>query len=258
MKKILFIILVCLYATQIFSQIDHTKAGETLLLNATIKNDIGEPVNVEVRFVDLNNKPVIARSNDEGTLQAVLKQGTTYYAVFKNYIEVGGIHPFQTPKAGKYIEDSKMFLIRKIQENTEFQNLWLFKHADSNLTDEGIAFLAYFKEFYALNKNLQFKMVISANEMNFRDLSQSRTEMVNNKKKTIKFKVTAQEQLQQFLESRTNTLTAKLKELNIPAKVFSFEYNTKISNTKHPKNKKSLNQQNEPNALVIIEKILKL
>lgn len=242
----------------LYSQIDHTKAGETLLLNAIIKNDIGDPVNVEVRFVDLTNKPVIARSNDEGSLKAVLKQGTKYYTVFKNYIEVDGLHTFETSKTGKYTEVSKMFLVRKIQENSELTKLQMFKTSDSNLTNQGIEFLRYFKEFYSLNKNLQFKMVISATEMKFKNIKQTRTELVNNKKKNVKITKTAQEQLQSFLQSRINILTNQLKEFNIPAKVFNFELDTKTSPKKQTKIKKAILEPVEPNAIIIIEKILKL
>lgn len=258
MKNILIIFALFAFSINLYSQIDHTKAGETLLLNAIIKNDLGEPVNVEVRFADLTNKPVIARSDDEGTLQAVIKQGTKYYTVFKNYIEVGGLHTFETAKTGKYTEASKMFLVRKIQENSELHKLPLFKSADSNLTNEGVEFLTFFKEFYSLNKNLQFKMVISASEMNFKNIKQTRTELVNNKKKNIKITITAQEQMQAFLEARSNTLTNKLKELNIPARVFNYEYDTKTLPKKQPKTKKVNLEPVETNAIIIIDKILKL
>lgn len=242
----------------LYSQIDHTKAGETLLLNAIIKNDLGDPVNVEVRFADLTNKPVIARSNDEGTLQAVLKQGTKYYTIFKNYIEVGGLSSIETAKSGKYTEISKMYLVTKIQENSELTKLNMFKTSDSNLTNQGIEFLRYFKEFYSLNKNLQFKMVISATEMKFKNIKQIRTELVNNKKKKVKITITAQEQLQSFLQSRINILTNQLKEFNIPAKVFNFEFDTKTPPKKQTKIKKAILESVEPNAIIIIEKILKL
>lgn len=258
MKTLIFYSILLLFSIQIYAQIDHTKAGETLLLTATIKNDLGEPVSLEVRFTDLTNKPIIARSNDEGILQAVLKQGMVYYPLFKNYIEVGGLHPFETAKTGKYAEASKMFLVRKIQENSELNKLTMFKLADSNLTDEGIAFLKFFKEFYSLNKNLQFKMILSATEMNFKDIKQTRTETVNNKKKQIKFTIKAQEQMQQFLEARSNALMNKLKELNIPAKVFRYEFETTISPKKQVKGKKQIELSAEPNAIIIIEKILKL
>lgn len=258
MKKILAIIIFVFVSFNLYTQIDHTKAGETLLLNASIKNELGEPINLEVRFADLTNKAIIARSNDEGILKAVLKQGTTYYPVFKNYLEVGGLHPFETSKTGKYFETNKMFLIRKIQENSELHILSLFKTADSNITDEGMLFLAFFKEFYSLNKNLQFKMVISAPEMKFKDIKTKRTELVDNKKKTIKITISAQEQLQSFLESRARLLTEKLKELGIPAKIFNFEYITKTIPTKQTKTKKSTTTPVEPNAKIIIEKILKL
>lgn len=255
MKITFFVALIQLSAIQLFAQIDHTKAVETLLLTASIKNEIGEPVNTEVRFVDLVNKPIIARSNDEGILQAVLKQGTTYYPIFKNYIEVGGLHQFQTATVGKYTEETKMFLVRKIKENSELHRLQLFKNADSNLTEDGIQFLRYFKEFYSLNKNLVFKMIISATEMKFKDLKLTKTELVNNKKKQVKYVVSAKEQQSRFLEARSNLLINKLKELNIPMKVFNFEYNTSIQQTKSPKKSQ---QFDDTNAIIIIEKILNL
>lgn len=258
MRTLFFYFIILLVSSQLYAQIDHTKAGETLLLTATVKNELGEPVSIEVRFADLTNKPVIARSNEEGTLQAVLKQGMLYYPIFKNYIEVGGLHTFETAKTGKYTEDAKMFLVRKIQENSELHKLTMFKPSDSNLTDEGIAFLQFFKEFYSLNKNLQFKMVISASEMNFKDIKQTRTEIINNKKKQVKFTVSAREQMQHFLEARSNALVSKLKELNIPAKIFNYEYNTKITPKKQVKGKKQVEQSIEPNATIIIEKLLKL
>ena len=255
MKKIVFIVLIQLLSLSVFSQIDHTKSGETLLLTATIKNELGEPVNTEVRFVDLVNKPIIARSNEDGTLQVVLKQGTKYYPLFKNYIEVNTFNSFQTPNIGKYAEDTKMFLVRKIKENIELHKLQLFKLADSNLTETGIEFLRFFKEFYSLNKNLVFKMVISASEMKFKDLKQTKTELVNNKKKQVKFVVPAKEQLKMFLEARSNVLMNKLKEMNIPMKVFNFDYDIPDKTIKPTKKIQSID---EPNAIIIIEKVLNL
>lgn len=258
MKPLPFFLVMTLFAVNLFSQIDFTKSGETLLLKGTVKNEVGEPVSVEIRFVDLTNKPVIASSNDEGYLQVVLKQGMNYYPIFKNYIEVGGLHPFQTAKTGKYTEISKMFLVRKIQENAVLHKLSMFKSADSNLTEEGLAFLSFFKEFYSLNKNLQFKMVLSATEMNFKDIKQTRTEVVNNKPKKVNYVISAQEQLQNFLEKRSILLVGKLKELGIPAKIFNYEYDTKILQKKSLKNRKKIVEENTPNATIIIEKILKL
>lgn len=257
MFRIIAVIVGILIYTKIFAQIDHTKAGETVLIIATIKNEIGEPVAVETRFVDLINKPVIARSADDGTLRTVLKQGTNYYTIFKNYIEIGGITQFQTPLVGKYTEISKMFLVRPIKEKMEFHKLLLFQPKDTTLTTEGIEFLKFFKEFYALNKNLQFKMILSAQEMNFKDIKQTKTEVSNNKKKQIKFVITAKEQIQKFLEARSNVLVAKLKELNLPAKIFEFEYNTDLPHQKTSK-KKSAVTNLENNAIIIIDKVLNL
>jgi len=255
MKTAIILILIQLITFRVFSQIDHTKAGETVLLTATIKNEIGEPINTEVRFVDLISKPVIARSNEDGILQAVLKQATTYFPIFKNYIEIGGFHKFQTTNTGKYSEETKMFLVRKIKENSEFHRLQLFRTADSNLTEEGIQFLKYFREFYSLNKNLMFKMIISATEMKFKDLKQTKTELVDNKKKQVKFLVSAKDQLSNFLAARSNVLMNKLKELNIPMKVFNIEYNLTAKPSKPIKKSENLT---EPNAIIIIEKILNL
>jgi hypothetical protein len=91
--------------------------------------------------------------------------------------------------------------------------------------------------------------------MKFKDLKQTKTELVNNKKKQVKFLVSAKDQLSNFLAARSNVLMNKLKELNIPMKVFNIEYNLTAKPSKPIKKSENLT---EPNAIIIIEKILNL
>lgn len=261
LKQILSIILI----TSILSSANitaQTNSNQTTLYTGFVKDETGAPINAEIRFVNLNNAPIITRANQDGSYTAVLRQSSNYYLMIKGYIEFGGLKSFEVPKYDKYQEETRHFIATKLVEGLELVKCSLFNDKDTTISEKGIEFLKVFKEFYSLNKNLQFKIYIPRNEVVFKDKSIKKKEIVNKKKKTTTIKIKASELAEEFLQARTRNLQVVLTEVGLPVKLFKLEFDepTKPEKSVKTKSKKKTNEKpfSGPNARIIIDKMMKM
>lgn len=261
LKKILSIIVISLILStaNIAAQ---TNSNQTALYTGSVKDEIGVPVNAEIRFVNLSNAPIITRANQDGSYTAVLRQNSNYYLMIKGYIEFGGLKTFEVPKYDKYKEETRHFIATKLVENLELVKCSLFNDKDTTISDKGIEFLKVFKEFYSLNKNLQFKIYIPRNEVVFKDKSIKKIEIVNKKKKTTTIKIKASDLADEFLQARTRNLQVELTKAGLPPKLFKIEFDqpTKAEKIVNTKNKKKSNEKPiiVPNTRIVIDIMMKM
>jgi hypothetical protein len=219
-----------IFFSLLFSQINlFSQPKDVVLYTGTVKNDLGETVGAEIRFLAEGQSPTIVRSNSDGSYQLVLKQGKTYIPVFKGYIEIGGIVPLNVEKYDGYQELSKNYVVRQLKENLEIANINLFVNEDSTLSDDGKFFLKTFKEFYSLNKNTQFDIHLSAAGIKFKPKIVTQKIQVKGRTKTKKVKISAADLAKAFLQSRADSIQLYLKSLGLPLKLFNYVFDTNIS-----------------------------
>ncbi len=215
----------------LFSQITlFSQPKDVVLYTGTVKNDLGEAVGTEMRFLTEGQSPTIVRSNSDGSYQLVLKQGKIYIPVFRGYIEIGGIVPLNVEKYDGYQELSKNYVVRQLKENLEIANINLFADEDSTLSDDGKFFLKTFKEFYSLNKNTQFDIHLSAVGIKFKPKIVTQKIQVKGRTRTKKVKIPAADLAKAFLQSRSDSIQLYLKSLGLPLKLFNYVMDTNISN----------------------------
>ncbi|GEM_PF-1270256 len=261
LKKILSIIAISmiLSSANITAQ---TNSNQTALYTGFVKDETGVPINAEIRFVNLSNAPIITRANQDGSYTAVLRQNSNYYLMIKGYIEFGGLKTFEVPKYDKYHEETRHFIATKLVEGLELVKCSLFNDKDTTISQKGIEFLKVFKEFYSLNKNLQFKLFIPKNEVVFKDKSIKKTEIVNKKKKTTTIKIKSSELANEFLQARSRNLQAELTKAGLPLKLFKIEFDqpTKVEKPAKTKSKNKTKEKPNigPNTRIVIDKIMKM
>lgn len=229
-----------------------SQQNDLAMVTGTIKDDLGKPYGLEMRFVTPGMMPFITRSNSDGSYQQVLKQGKRYLPVFKGYMEIGGFHFFEVGKFNKYQEFRKDYIVRPIEVGKEVASARFFKPGDTLLSDEGRAFLEIFKEFFSINKNINCTAYISAPTTTFKGKTITQQVEEKGKKKNKKVKISPKEIEDEFLKARARQIEQVVKNFGLPAKVFSFSY-------EYPKKVKPKKNENSPdNVRIVIEKVLKI
>lgn len=229
-----------------------SQQNDLALLSGTIKNDLGIPVGLELRFLTPNSMPAITRSNTDGTYQQVVKQGKTYLPIFKGYMEIGGFHFFDIGKFDKYQEFRRDFIVRPIEVGKEVATANFFEPGDTVFSEEGKKFMLIFKEFFSINKNINCTAYLSEPTMTFKAKTITKEVEVKGKIKKVKVKISAKDVETEFLQIRANQILKRIKDFDLPAKVFDFSY-------EFPKKTKSKKGNELPNnARIVISKVLKI
>lgn len=215
-------------------QILFSQRKDVVLYSGTIKNDLGEPIGTEIRFISKNLTPTIARSNSDGTYQIVVSQNKLYVPIFKGYVEIGGFQEIKVDNYNKYQELKRDFIIRQLKEGVLITKMKLFKEDDTLLSNDAIDFFKTFKEFYLLNKNLNFSVQLSAPNLKFKPKTITVNVQEKGKEKNKKVKLSALNVETEFLQSRANQLQKLLADLQLPLKLFDykFDFSNKIGNKK--------------------------
>ena len=227
--------------------------NDVALISGTCKDDIGTSLALELRFVTPGQMPAITRSNSDGTFQQVIKQGKTYLPLFKGYMELGGFHFFDVSLQNKYFEFQKDFILLPIEVGKELTSARFFEKGDTILSQEGKDFLALFKEFFSINKNINCNVMISAPITKFKSKKVNQYVEVKGKKKKKRVTIPAKQIEDEFLQARVNQLAAAVKEIGLPTRVFNYEFEYPKKITKLKKG------ENPPNNIrVVIAKVLKI
>lgn len=228
------ILVIILFIVTTITQSLYSQQKDVVLYSGTIKNDLGEPIGTEIRFVTDNTAPNIARSNADGTYQIVVPQNKTYLPIFKGYIEVSGFQEIKVENYNKYQEIKKDFIIRQLKEGIIISDLKLFDDNDTLLKDDAIKFFKKFKDFYLLNKNINFLLKLSAPNLKFKPSKKSQQVQVKGKIKNKQIKISATDVEKEFLQSRANQIQKVITELQLPLKLFTYEFifPQKITNKK--------------------------
>ena len=249
--KAFFILTAFIFTT--FLSFSYSQRNDVALISGTCKDDVGTSMALELRFVTPGMMPAITRSNSDGTFQQVVKQGKTYLPLFKGYMELGGFHFFDVALQDKYFEFQKEFILLPIEVGKELTSSRFFEKGDTILSKEGRDFLAVFKEFFALNKNINCNVILSAPMTFFKSKRVFQYVEVKGKKKKKRVTISAKQLEEEFLQARVNQLTTAVKEIGLPTKVFNYEF-------EYPKKVNKLKKgETVPNNIrVVIGKVVKI
>ncbi|HPD33176.1 MAG TPA: hypothetical protein PKV40_02390 [Candidatus Kapabacteria bacterium] len=229
MRKIILLIVLILLPFTTFS----FQGANVTLLQGTVKDKTGNPVGTDLKFISSNTKSFSLKSNSkDGSYQQPLVQGEKYYPIFKGYILENGFESFELAIVGKYNEGRRDFIVKPFEPNMMIAAKKLFKDGDTVLSQDAIEFLKIFKSFFILNKNLIFRVSISAPDVAFKQSSKKISVKSRGKSTTKIIKVPAQDVEEEFIQARINQLSQALKELEMPLTVINFEKKIKSNPSK--------------------------
>lgn len=209
------------------------QGSNVTLLQGTVKDEAGNPVGAELKFINTTAKPASLKSNSkDGSYQQPLVQGEKYFLILKGYVLTNGFEPFELAKTGKYAENRRDFVVKPIHPNLRVMSNKLFKEGDTVLSQDALENLKMFKAFFNVNKNLTFRISLSAPDVAFKQTSRKIKVKVKNKNTTKTVKVSAKDIEAEFIQARINQLTLALKEIEMPMTVINFEKKIKANPSK--------------------------
>ncbi|HOV92947.1 MAG TPA: hypothetical protein PLC04_07725 [Candidatus Kapabacteria bacterium] len=229
MRKIIILIVLMFLPLSAFA----FQGANVTLLQGTVKDKSGNPIGTDLKFINSDAKPFSLKSNSkDGNYQQPLVQGEKYYPIFKGYILENGFEYFELANVGKYNEGKRDFIVKPLEPNMLIAEKKLFKDGDTLLSQDAIEFLKIFKSFFILNKNLIFRISISAPDVAFKQTTRKIKVKVKNKNTTKTVKVSAKELEAEFIQARIDQLSLTLKELEMPLTVINFEKKIKANPSK--------------------------
>lgn len=209
------------------------QGSNVTLLQGTVKDEAGNPVGAEFKFINTIAKPVSLKSNSkDGSYQQPLVQGERYLPIFKGYVLANGFEYIEIAKEGKYAENRRDFVVKPIETNLRMMSYKLFKNGDTVLSQDATEYLKILKAFYNVNKNLIFRATISVPDVAFKQTTRKIKVKVKNKSTTKTVKVSAKDIEAEFIQARINQLTNALKEIEMPITVIHFEKKIKANPSK--------------------------
>lgn len=148
-----------------------------VLLKGTIKEQgSGTPVEAEISFRDEADSPVRAKSDKQGTYQAVLKPGQKYTVIFTGQNILREIMQFSLEPAEKYVEIRKDFTVRKVVTGAELFNGFAFEKGTTALTADAQEKIKELIDILNKNRSMTIKIAVFGDLADDNTLQQSRTD----------------------------------------------------------------------------------
>jgi hypothetical protein len=236
MKKIQIIVIIAIFS---FLSVYSQKSNLGIISGKITDIDNAKPVGTEILFCDSKGKKINAKSNSlEGTYTQVLNGGEVYNIYFKGYVTQNLFEKLDLSWLDKYKEITQDFSVIKIREGLLIGKSNPFSANEDAVNAEKLAYLKKFKELSGINPGTTIVITISAADSKFKELKKKvEYKDKKNKTKTKSVKVTPQEQADELIQKRIESLKKYLAELKIPEKNVSFIVDNKVS-AKEPKKEK--------------------
>lgn len=191
--------------------------NNVVLLNGYVRDITdGKPVTTKVKFINSSGSILEARTNSEdGSFQLVLPNGHNYNIVIEGYLQTDHDVMFDLSKINKYSEMARTLNVMKLEQGLELLAIDAFVDNDSKPHDTLSKYLDFIKHLLVQQKGLHLELIINSVDSYFKDKTVKKTITEKGKKKTVNVNISAQEQLKELLEKRSNTLRELIKPLKI-------------------------------------------
>lgn len=156
----------------------YAQGDVVVLLKGTVKDQSGNPVEVELGFRDAAGDPVRAKSDKNGVYQAVLKPGQKYTVIFNGKDVLREITEFNVDATDKYLEVRKDFSVRKLGVGTRIFDGFAFEKGSSSLKPDAQEKIKELIDMLNKNRNMTITVAVFGDMPDDPSLQQPRQDAI--------------------------------------------------------------------------------